>query len=139
MAWVLRLRLRAFRPAIVPPCNISAPFHELVARAVRRLLSERVQSARIIAIGCAPFFLITASAALTEPTATLRVATFALPPHVFSENGRLTGFSIDLWNAVAERLGVRSQIEVVPDVDVLLGSVRDGRADLGVSGIYHEC
>ena len=34
----------------------------------------------------------------------LRVATRVLPPLVVEEKGALTGFSIDLWNSIAERL-----------------------------------
>lgn len=70
-----------------------------------------------------------------QPTPPLRVATRLVPPLVQKDNGRLTGFSIDLWNAVAERLGVKTDFIETPDVESLLGSVRGGKADLGISAI----
>jgi polar amino acid transport system substrate-binding protein len=33
----------------------------------------------------------------------LRVAAFLAPPSVMEQNGTLTGFSVDLWNAIATR------------------------------------
>jgi len=67
---------------------------------------------------------------------TLRIATFALPPYVMPEGDQLTGFSIDLWTAAAERLKVRSEFQVLPDVAALLKAVESGAADVGVSGVF---
>lgn len=73
-------------------------------------------------------------AAETTP-AMLRVATRTVPPLVQKDNGRLTGFSIDLWNALADRLGAKTELVEMPDVNSLLSSVHDGKADLGISAI----
>jgi polar amino acid transport system substrate-binding protein len=66
---------------------------------------------------------------------TLRVATRTVPPLVQKDNGRLTGFSIDLWNSVAERLGAKTEFVEMPDIESLLESVRAGKADLGIAAI----
>lgn len=55
---------------------------------------------------------------------TLRVATFVLPPYVMMEDQQLAGFSIDLWNAVAARLNVRTEYQMKPDVDGVLAATR---------------
>ena len=66
---------------------------------------------------------------------TLRVATRVLPPLVTQENGELGGFSIELWNTIAERLRVRTSFRVEPDVRSLLAAVKSGQADLGIAAI----
>ena len=49
-------------------------------------------------------------------TPELRVAAFIAPPSVMEQNGTLTGFSVDLWNAIAARLKVKTSYQIVPDV-----------------------
>ncbi|MDC7787210.1 transporter substrate-binding domain-containing protein [Rhodoplanes sp. TEM] len=65
----------------------------------------------------------------------LKVATRVLPPLVVDQHGQLGGFSIDLWNAIGERLGARTALQVAPDVRALLEMVRSGNADFGISAI----
>ena len=65
----------------------------------------------------------------------LRVVTRMVPPLVITQHGELTGFSIELWNKLAERLQVRTRYHVVPDVGALLEEVRSGKADLGIAAI----
>ncbi|MGV3633725.1 MAG: transporter substrate-binding domain-containing protein, partial [Pseudorhodoplanes sp.] len=62
-------------------------------------------------------------------TQEVRVVTRVLPPMVIDRNGQLTGFSIELWNRIAERLQVRTTYEVAPDVRALLDQIRTGKAD----------
>ena len=66
---------------------------------------------------------------------TVRVATRVIPPMVIDDHGRLAGFSIDLWNAIADKLKVATEYKVAPDVGALLQDVRSGEADLGISAI----
>jgi polar amino acid transport system substrate-binding protein len=65
----------------------------------------------------------------------LRVATRVLPPMVIQQNDTLTGFSIDLWNAIGEKLQARTTYEVAPDVRGLLDLVRTGKVDVGISAV----
>ena len=46
----------------------------------------------------------------------IRVAVTIAPPFVMEQNGSLTGFSIDLWNAIAKRLKVKTSYQIKPDV-----------------------
>jgi len=79
--------------------------------------------------------VLTSSAAAQTAPQELRVATRVLPPLVVDQDGTLTGFSIDLWTKIAERLQLKMKYQVAPDVRALLEEVRAGRADLGVAAI----
>ncbi|MGC1449180.1 MAG: transporter substrate-binding domain-containing protein [Candidatus Sulfotelmatobacter sp.] len=60
----------------------------------------------------------------------LRVAVLVAPPMVMEQNGSLTGFSIDLWNAIATRLKVKTSYQIMPDVRALEEALRSNAADL---------
>src|SRR5882724_1505189 len=79
-------------------------------------------------------FLISSALAQNDPKS-VSVATRVLPPLVVDQNGTLTGFSIDLWGKIAERLQLKSNYAVAPDVRSLLAEVRSGRAAVGVAAI----
>jgi polar amino acid transport system substrate-binding protein len=66
----------------------------------------------------------------------LRVVTRVLPPLVVEQQGvALSGFSIELWNKIAERLKLKTSYQIAPDVRSLLAEVRAGKADVGVAAI----
>lgn len=60
----------------------------------------------------------------------LRVAVEISPPMTMEQNGALTGFSIDLWNAIATQLKVKTSYQIMPDASALEEAVRSNRADL---------
>lgn len=66
---------------------------------------------------------------------TLRVVTKRLEPFVFLEDGRFSGFSIDLWRAIADELNLEYELYGVNSVAKLLDDVSRGVADVGISGI----
>ena len=65
-------------------------------------------------------------------TPELRVAAIIVPPNVMEQNGTLTGFSVDLWNAIAARMKVKTSYQIVPDVSHLEEALRSKNADLTV-------
>jgi polar amino acid transport system substrate-binding protein len=65
----------------------------------------------------------------------LRVATMPLEPLVIEDGDRLTGFSVELWDAVASQLGAEYRWVMVKSVEELLAAVRSGEADVGMAGI----
>jgi len=74
---------------------------------------------------------VSSSAASAQgETPELRVATFIAPPSVMEQNGTLTGFSVDLWNAIAARLKLKTSYQVMPDVSHLEEAMRSKNADL---------
>ncbi len=71
----------------------------------------------------------------SEP-APIRAAVRVLPRFVMqSASGELTGFSVDLWRAIAERLGRETEFVIAPDVRAQLEAVAAGEADVGVGAI----
>lgn len=71
---------------------------------------------------------------------TVRVATKALAPFVFvdseaADGSGLTGYSIDVWDEVARRLGLRTEWLVEESVGDILDSARTGDADVAIAGI----
>lgn len=73
--------------------------------------------------------------AVAQDKEKLRVATRVLPPFVVDDKGQLGGFSIELWNVIAQRLNVDSEFKVTPSVPALLDSVKSGQADVGIAAI----
>jgi ABC-type amino acid transport substrate-binding protein len=65
----------------------------------------------------------------------LRVVTRMAPPIVRMDQGELSGFSIDIWNGIAQRLHATTRYQVAPDVGALLERVRSGKVDVGVGAV----
>ena len=63
---------------------------------------------------------------------TLQVSTKPLPPFV---NDQWKGLSIDLWNAVANRLGVKTSWTHRTSVDEILADVQQRHSDVAIAGI----
>ena len=70
-----------------------------------------------------------------EAPEVVRVAIRELPPFVERADDRPTGFTVELWEEVAERLGVTTEWVVVDSVDEQLAAVEDGRADVAGTAI----
>ena len=65
----------------------------------------------------------------------LRVAVKPIPPFVFKQGSELSGFSIDLWNALAQSLKVDTAWVEVSTVGDQLQAVKSGRADAAIAAI----
>lgn len=63
----------------------------------------------------------------------LKVATQNLEPFSFKENGKIVGFSIDLWEEIAREMDLNYEFVFVENVVELLKTVRNGEADIGIS------
>jgi len=90
---------------------------------------------RRIALVLVTLLVMASSATAQTNTSELRIVTRVLPPVVVDQNGTMSGFSIDLWNKIAEHLQLKIRYHVAPDVRALLDEVRDGKADVGVAAI----
>jgi ABC-type amino acid transport substrate-binding protein len=68
---------------------------------------------------------------------TVRLATGFSPPFVLTEGSVVSGFSIELWNALARRLGVRTVlVDLGPHSDAAqLEALRSGAADAAIGAI----
>jgi polar amino acid transport system substrate-binding protein len=96
-------------------------------------MMRRIAGAVCLALGLA--LVLQSSAVPQTAPQELRVVTRVLPPVVVDQAGTLTGFSIDLWTRIAERLQLKMKYQIAPDVRALLEEVRSGRADIGVAAI----
>lgn len=95
----------------------------------------RIAKVWILVAAVLPLFLFNAHSASAQDD-TLRVETRVVAPFVIENRpGEYTGFSIDLWDAIAARLGVKTTYHASEDVPALLKRVADGEADLGISAI----
>jgi polar amino acid transport system substrate-binding protein len=79
----------------------------------------------------------------TQPQTQLNAAVFLLTPFAIEQNGSLSGFSIDLWNAIAARMGVKTTAyNVVPGQDtsemwdIVRSDVRSGQLDVLVTPVF---
>jgi polar amino acid transport system substrate-binding protein len=68
-------------------------------------------------------------------TKSLRIATRIIPPFVIEEKGTLTGFSIELWRKINDKMGAKSEFQTYPSVAELLAAVKTGKADVGIAAI----
>lgn len=82
----------------------------------------------------AGFLCFLAQTALAGPKE-LVVATRTVPPFVSSQAGHLSGFSIDLWDAISRKADLTFRYKLEPDVNTLLTDVQAKRADLGIAAI----
>ncbi len=78
--------------------------------------------------------LATPSSAQSQPES-LRVATRLVKPFVFEDKGKLTGFSVDLWQEITKQLNVKSEFVIKPTVRELLASVNYQEANVGIAAI----
>ncbi len=94
---------------------------------------------RWVAAGLSLMVILFGSTVQAQPEAgatELRVVTRVLPPLVVEQQqGQLSGFSIDLWNKIAERLQLKTSYQIAPNVGALLEEVRSGKAEVGISAI----
>jgi ABC-type amino acid transport substrate-binding protein len=65
----------------------------------------------------------------------LRVATKPLEPFVYLAGDEPTGFSIDVWAEIADRLGLTYEWVEYETVGEILSAVEDGTADVAIAGI----
>ena len=84
-------------------------------------------------------FLLILLALTAQPAAAqnrdVTVAVRVLPPFVTQENGHLSGFSIDLWNAIAAKRHWTTHYDVVPNVDAQLAAVAAKKDDVAVGAV----
>jgi polar amino acid transport system substrate-binding protein len=84
------------------------------------------------------FLLCIVFAAYATPTAsaqTLKVYTKPIEPFAFERDGKALGFSIDLWDRVAKKLGMQYEIHWVDTVGELIDALKTNKADIGVAAV----
>ena len=85
-----------------------------------------------------PFIVIVAllvSPALGWAEPPLKVAISPFEPFVFLNSDKPTGFSVDLWKALAEELGVEYELVRFKGVEEKLKALQEGKVDVAVGGV----
>jgi polar amino acid transport system substrate-binding protein len=80
--------------------------------------------------------LIPAAPAQNAPS-TINAVALISPPVVMKKDGQLTGFSIDLWNAVAAKLNLQTNYLTAPDVAAAFDMMRSKKADVAITPVYY--
>ncbi len=65
----------------------------------------------------------------------LRIATITRPPFSMEDGGRATGFSIDLWQALARDIGIHTTFERATQFPAMLDQVQNGEIDAAIANI----
>lgn len=79
--------------------------------------------------------LLTGAAVAQEPAKPVAVLIRVLPPFVIKEGSNYSGFSIELWNAIAAKLGRTTEYVEASNVKELLAKLEQGSGDLGIAAI----
>lgn len=66
---------------------------------------------------------------------TVEVGLYVSPPFVMQQNGRFTGMAMDLWEALASKLRLRSEYRVLPTIKELVDAVAAGDIDVAVTNL----
>jgi polar amino acid transport system substrate-binding protein len=109
----------------------------IAIRRIGRLAAATAFAAGLVALALT-FVLTPLSGALAQGSdpQKLRVVTRVLPPLVLEQpGGKFSGFSIELWEKIAEKLKLEMTVHAAPNVGALLADVRAGKADVGVAAI----
>jgi polar amino acid transport system substrate-binding protein len=65
----------------------------------------------------------------------VRGVTRVIPPFVVRRDGKLAGFSMELWNQIAANLNMTFEIKTVDTVTTLLKTVENQAVDIGIAAI----
>jgi ABC-type amino acid transport substrate-binding protein len=102
---------------------------------VAEWLAAAQTTANIPAIDPTTILPEAAETASTLPDFPLRVVTQRFEPLVIYENQQYQGFSIELWDAIANELDLAYDLVGVNSIAKLLDEVQRGAADIAVAGV----
>src|SRR5258708_3885616 len=64
-----------------------------------------------------------------------RVVTRQVEPFAFEKDGRLTGFSIELWQELARRTGLEYDMQTVGTPGQMIDALKNNQADVAISAL----
>ena len=95
-----------------------------------RTLAVKLPATAILA------WLLTVTSAQAPNSQKLIVLTKPIAPFVMqNSDGRLSGFSIELWDALAARMDRQTEYRYLPDLKSLLADIQAGRGDAAIAAI----
>jgi len=91
---------------------------------------------RTIIVALALTLIFSSGASSQSEIREVRAAVAVAPPFVIRQGGALTGFSIELWDAVAARANLKTTYILEPSTTALEQAMRSKKADLTVSPVF---
>src|SRR5262245_2491359 len=73
---------------------------------------------------------VSPDAAQSGNPAELKVAIMVVPPFVMRQDGSYTGFSIEVWNALATQMKVKTEYRLISDITSLVEALRSKSVDI---------
>jgi len=73
---------------------------------------------------------VSPAAAQSGNPAQLKVAIMVVPPFVMRQDGSYTGFSIEVWNALATQMKVKTEYRLMSDITSLVEALRSKSVDI---------
>ena len=95
---------------------------------------KQILIAAAVAAGCAALHAQAPSDGPATP-GELRIVVKPAKPFAFEVDGKLQGYSVDLWERIASDAGIKFTAKVVATVPELLQALERGEADVGVGAI----
>lgn len=122
---------------------MAAPVARTLAAIIDVLRNDRTGLYRqvMLRILFASLFLLPwAVSAHAQPSTTaaavpIKIAVFVSPPFVMKSGDRYTGFTMDLWQRIADDLDLRYQTQEAGTVSQLLAWTRTGQVDVAVTSL----
>lgn len=99
--------------------------------------SKFAATLKFVCFAIIPFLFLVHDNTAKAEALQLRVAAGLVEPFVMEEDGKLTGFAIDIWEEAAKRMGATTQYIVVDNLPDLFGALKDGKADVAVSALVY--
>jgi polar amino acid transport system substrate-binding protein len=87
---------------------------------------------RPLCLAVVAFSLFAASAFAQQK---VRIVTKPIEPFSFTQNGKLVGFSVDLWEAVAREAGLQFEMQNLETVPQMLDALKAKQADAAIAAI----
>lgn len=108
-------------------CLLAAAFFACLAASGADIRAQDIRVQRLAPVKTAPPYV---------PGAEFVVATRITPPFVMDKgNGELEGFSVELWQAIANEAGLKSRFQLYPTLPALLETVKNGSSPAGIAAI----
>lgn len=70
-----------------------------------------------------------------QAASSTQVVVKPVEPFAFERNGKIVGYSVDLWNKISAEVGLENHFTTVTNIPDLLGSIHGGTGEVGVGAI----
>ena len=89
---------------------------------------------KVFALILALAMLLTSFAAIAEDGKLYMATEGTFPPYEYYDNGELIGIDVEIAQAIADKLGMELEIEVM-DFGAIISAVSTGKSDFGMAGM----